>query len=74
MVRRQGQQPKVQRGISLQKDLYERISDTADRLGLSFNAAVEGALSKAFPSVVQDMPITPETRHNRQAKPTVEVA
>ena len=45
-----GQQPKVQRGISLPKDLYERIQCDADRFGMTWNEAAERALAQQFPA------------------------
>lgn len=44
-----GQEPKVQRGISLPRDLYERIQADADRFGMTWNEAAERALSRQFP-------------------------
>lgn len=49
MARRQGPEPKISRGVSLQRDLYARIMADANRLDISFNAAVEGALRRSFP-------------------------
>lgn len=42
-------QPKVQRGISLPKDLRDRIQEYADRVGATWNDVAEGALRVQFP-------------------------
>lgn len=39
---------KKQRGISLSPDLYQRIQDDADKLGLSWNDVAERVLARAF--------------------------
>ena len=39
---------KVQRGISLKRDLYERIVAEADKYGRTFNETVELVLTRAF--------------------------
>ena len=46
-----GKEPKVQRGISLDKELRDRIQKDADRLGMTWNEAAERGLSQAFPCV-----------------------
>ncbi len=41
-------EPKVQRGISLEKALYDRIQKDADRLSLSWNEVAEAMLVTAY--------------------------
>lgn len=53
-------EPKVQRGVSLPKPLYERINTEADKYGRSWNETVELVLAKAFP-VASDLQNPVET-------------
>lgn len=49
----QRRNPKIQRGISLRPEIYERIQQDAERLGLRFNDVVERILQRAFEGDVQ---------------------
>lgn len=40
--------PKVQRGISLQADLFQAIGNVANTLGQTWNEVAEAALRRAF--------------------------
>jgi hypothetical protein len=57
--------PKVQRGLSLQKDLYERIVDEADKYGRTWNETVELVLSRAFSTSLTDSRNKAETMNER---------
>lgn len=48
MATKKARKPKIQRGVSLDADLFAVISETADRLGMPWNTVVESALVKAF--------------------------
>lgn len=65
MATKKARTPKIQRGVSLDRDLFDRISETAARLNLTWNSAVEWALLKAFPGP-SDMPNQQEKRQARQ--------
>lgn len=58
--------PKVQRGLSLRRSLFERISEDAEKYGRTWNETVELVLVKAFGSSDQTMQNRRVTRHSEQ--------
>ena len=40
--------PKVQRGLSITRELYGRIQEEADKFGMSWNECAELVLERAF--------------------------
>lgn len=51
--------PKVQRGLSVSRELYTRIQEEADKFGLTWNETVELVLERAF--------LVPANSHNQAA-------
>jgi len=65
MATKKARKPKIQRGVSLDPDLFARISVTASRLGMPWNTVVEAALGRAFPDG-HEMPTSQEKRKAQQ--------
>lgn len=51
MLLKPRRQPKVQRGLSLTRELYERIAEEADKYGRTWNETAELILARAFSSL-----------------------